>query len=234
MKNLFIIITFLLAASSCGEKGQNPSKLDDLSFDEIQEIAKMHNTLLDKGMPKINGRVSSLELKQSFLSIEIADISRQEKEKILNDVEKFDLKFLEDNIDSKSFQYILRANTILNENNTLDEITEALGLLYTEVESSNINNKTAVLLYCATATKSAEYWLPVDKGGNGLGYGRLKSQRRNGRVLSTGKEIMAADALSLSAAFTGAGLLGWAGGPAGFFATVAFAGAFGSAAEALQ
>lgn len=234
MKNLLINVTLIIVASSCGEVIQTPPKSNELSFEEIHEIANMHNTILSKGIPKINGRISSLELKESFLGIEVADLSISEKEKILNDVEKFDLNFLKDNLDANSFQFILKANEILGNSNSLFEITNEIDKLYTEAESSNINNKTAVLLYCATAIKSAEYWLPEDLGGSGIGYSSLQSQNKNGRVLSTGKEIMAADALSLSAAFTGAGLLGWAGGPAGFFATVAFAGAFGSAAEALQ
>lgn len=209
-----------------------------LSDNEIDSIGIMHNELLDKILTEFDYNSLSPDntfelVRNSFIQTEYRNTTNEFKEIT------FDSTYLwiqQELISGNIEQYYLSIKVILESANSLSDASNNLGILKIEVENNTDLTdfeKQTIKVGLSVAIHSAEYWFPIEMGGNGKGAAHLEkfSQylgNNSGHlvVMSKGKskagKVAASDALGACTGGIGFSLGAIFGGPVG---VAAYAGA---------
>jgi hypothetical protein len=186
----------------------------NLSISDIQKIAVLHNTFLDEvelnidwysGDASKSIESSMMELNSNGLSY----FSLAEKQGYLAFTAiNTNMNFLNNNYGSEAMSILNNTKEYLlsNENFTISELESYIA------SSNMIASKKlqgieldGVLVFLAVLEKSANYWLPVDRGGSGNGVSVVNANDKVKNANFWG-ELLLADAMGATSVLTGIGL----------------------------
>ncbi len=187
-KYIFILMAVVLAVTACNEQEELIEPVTDfysvasiagytpLTEATINQIADVHNPLLDSTLGLINLQSENLEQEvlnvyEGFYNSEW-NISSSEFESSLNigpDVKDSVLAHI---YNQTSFLVIYNSIiSIGNSGNSYYQILNDLDNLKSTINSTLVDrDKDAALLMLETSKRSAYYWLPAAQGGSGVGH----------------------------------------------------------------
>lgn len=149
-----------------------------LTDQEIDSIGRLHNVLLDQILTEFdynlvpNGNMFDL-VRTSFINTDYGGTSLEYKTKVFDST----LSWLSQGVITGNIeQYLSSIEAVIDSANNFAEISNYLSNIKSEVNNnSNLTNeeKQIIKIGISIALNSAEYWLPIEDGGDGRGYGHI-------------------------------------------------------------
>lgn len=209
------------------------SECEVLTDEQIDSIGVLHNELLETVLANFDySSVNSGDMftiaRTSFINTDFKSATTEFKTATFDSASSWQNQtILSGNVEL----YMNDIKTELESDHNFSQISSFLSTLKSEVNSNSdltTCEKQYIKIGISVALNSAEYWLPTEYGGNGLGYAhlvRLSQEQGNGtptlpQARASGGKIAGADALGGASGGIGFCLGAIFGGPVGVAAYV--------------
>ncbi|MDA9070971.1 hypothetical protein N9K09_02425 [Flavobacteriaceae bacterium] len=230
---IFSITTFIYSCTSDNSEIKESNNIT-FSKENIIEIGKMHNEYLSKAYENFdyNSKTKYVDLKNNLLSIEIPELTYEEKEKAIEfgltinsknqkgglNKSSNDIESLKESLESQLAKDIV--DLAYNNLNVLENHTEFSNELVGLKKSASINlentDLVSVLSFLEVLEQSSLFWKPIELGGSGEGYSillNIQNQDQAAKGVSPcTKAVVAADGTGAATAVLSAGIGGWIAG----------------------